>query len=59
VSKTNRPNKEIRTTILIPADLADWVNKRKSESQHNRNLSSYVRWLIICDKADADKKEAA
>jgi Arc/MetJ-type ribon-helix-helix transcriptional regulator len=41
----------VRRTVTIPAELADYVEQQRNSPQHAGNLSSFVRSLVIADRA--------
>ena len=41
----------MRPTLTIPTELSQFIDQQKNDPRHAGNLSSYIRMLIIEDKA--------
>ncbi len=48
----------IRKTITIPAEVVPFAEEKAASPEHAGNLSSYIRTLILADRAKALKAAA-
>jgi len=55
--KFGNSRKFIRVTVTIPGELKAHVDSRKNSLEHAGNFSSYVRSLILKDKAEFTARE--
>lgn len=59
VAKPKQRGGFVRKTVTIPGEITPFAEERTASPEHAGNFSSYVRTLILKDKAEQEKLKAA